>query len=146
MRVTLSKGKEDKATISFLRSHSIAALATIDPDGSPSVATIYYTCLKPPEILFITKSETAKRINILNNSQIALAISEEKQLTTLQLKGVAEEVREPKVIDKVFDNITLESAHPDHWPPPIIKMHQGSFVVLRITPTIMKLSDYRHFS
>jgi len=146
MQVTFSKDHEDKSTIAFLMSHSIAALATVDEDGSPSVATIYYTVLKPPEILFITKSETAKLINIRKKSLIALAISDEDKLTTLQLKGTAQEIKDPEILDKVIDKITSKSAHPAYWPPPIIKMEQGNFVVLKITPTIMKLSDYRHFS
>lgn len=146
MKIMLSKGNTNEATIAFLKSHTMAALATVDEDGSPSVATIYYTTLVPPEILFITKSETAKLINMRANPTVALAISDENQLTTLQLKGTAQEVRDPEVIDKVFDHITNKSAHPAHWPPPIIKMKQGNFVVMSITPTIMKLSDYRHFS
>jgi len=143
MKVTISKENADEPTIVFLKSHSVAALATIDADNSPSVATVFYTVINPPEVLFITKSETLKLINMRKNPKVALAITEENTLTSLQLKGIAKEVKDPSIIDKVFTNITNESAHPKYWPPPIIKMEQGNFVVLKITPTIMKLSDFR---
>lgn len=146
MKVTLSTGKPDEATLKFLKAHSVAAIATVGNDGKPSVATIYYTSLKPPEILFITKSETIKFVNMRKKADVALAISDEDSLMTLQLKGLAAEIREPEIIDKVFDDITNKSVHPAYWPPPIIKMKQGNFVVVSIVPTEMKLSDYRHFS
>lgn len=145
MKVTQTDGHGDKASIAFLTSQSIAALATIDSDGSPSVATIYYTVAKPPNILFITKSETAKLINIRSHPIVALAITDEDKVTTLQLKGRAKEVTDPKTIGKAFDDITSKSAHPQYWPPPIVKMKRGDFVVVSITPFTMKLSDYRHF-
>jgi general stress protein 26 len=140
-----SEAINDESIIGFIKTHSVAAIATIKSDGTPKVDTIYYTTDESPEpeILFITKTDTGIYIDIRNNPAVALVITDEAKLTTLQLEGNAIELTDDAHIDRTIKKMNDKSAHPSYWPPPIVKMKRGDFVVLKISPKDVRLNDYR---
>lgn len=127
----------------FLSNHRVASLATVSAEGAPMSAVIYYVPDKDLNILFLTKTETAKYINICNNHRVSLAIYDEANLSTIQIEGTAAEVSQTYTVDKVFKSIVKRPGELPHWPPPIIKMLAGDAVVMKITPSRLRFADFR---
>ena len=69
--------------------HPVAALATASTSGVPHVATVYVNIDDSLNLYFITKAETTKTHNILANPQVALSITDAKELKTVQVTGSA---------------------------------------------------------
>ena len=64
----------------FIKSHSIAVMATVNSEGQPSSSTIFYTMSKNDEIWFLTKSDTTKYINLHHNSKASMTILDTTKL------------------------------------------------------------------
>src|SRR5205085_10587662 len=76
----------DKAR-AFLNQKRFAVLATINPDGTPQLTTMWYE-LQGDEIMMNTKAGRAKEHNLRRDQRIAICIEDEYHYVTLS--GTAE--------------------------------------------------------
>jgi general stress protein 26 len=107
-------------------------------------ASVYYT-YTGGFIYVLTKELTNKARNILVHSQIALTVTDEQALKTLELEGLAEVETDLLARQQVFNKITKERVYQDGRKlPPITNLEAGSFVVIRIAPKLAELNDYHH--
>jgi uncharacterized protein YhbP (UPF0306 family) len=133
---------EDKTIIDFLKGHSKAVIATVDSQDQPSTSAIFYIVDKSNSIFFVTKSQTTKSENLKLNSKAALTILDDSMPITLSLIGVAVEIIDQKDRDDVMQEVFKLSYSELHDYAPIIKLHKGSFSVMKFIPTQGKLTDY----
>jgi general stress protein 26 len=139
--------EEQQHIIEFMKSHSIAVLATADPKAVPHATTIYVSFDEHTKnFYFITRKGTAKYDNLTRNPQAAIALYESSTQTTIQAKGPVTEENDPKRVETVFQDIVkasrLESS--DNVPP-VTQLYAGSYVAFRLTPESVHMATYsRH--
>ena len=133
----------DKKAAKFLQEHDLAVLSTVDRTGNVHGAVIYYLVDQNNLIYILTKSDTGKGRNVYAHSQIAMTIHEPATLQTLQIQGTAEIETDQKVKDSVFERMVKpRSFKGETHLPPVTKLQEGSFMVIRISATFMSYHDY----
>ena len=90
-----------KKAFDFIASHKLAVLSTVTQDSKPESAAIGFAQLEDNSIVFGTFSSARKYENLKHNSLVSMVIGWDYG-KTVQLEGVAEEISEPKEIDKAI--------------------------------------------
>ena len=95
-------------------------------------------------IYLITKSETAKVKNLSANASVALTIFDVRGLKVLQMHGYAQIEHDKNTKQVVFQQLIKPRRYGKivSWPP-VTKIRDGSYVVISITPSSIKFSDYK---
>ncbi|MCA9332964.1 pyridoxamine 5'-phosphate oxidase family protein [Candidatus Saccharibacteria bacterium] len=136
--------KLDKEQRNFLNTHNSGVLSTIDRAGNVHGATIYYVA-NSDTVYMLTKSDTEKARNVLVHPQVALTITEELAYQTLQLRGFAEVVNNNDKKNEVFNQILKFRNELDQTTlPPVTKVQNGSYVVLKISFTEAKYYNFKN--
>lgn len=89
-----------KNAYEYLRLQRMGTIATLNKDGSPHTAMVYYTADDKGHIFMATMKDSQKAKNIADNAKVAMQIGQEENAKTLQLEGEAEIVTQ--VAEKVF--------------------------------------------
>lgn len=126
----------------FLKSHTMAVIATVDKEGQPSTSTIFYALTSNDELFFITKLQTAKSENLKANNKTALTLLDREKPIALNMIGSAEEITDIHARDEALQTIFKLSYEKLHDFAPIIKLHKGSFVAFRFHPKEGKMTDF----
>ena len=133
----------DKNAESFLRSHDLGVLSTVDRTGNVHGAIVHYTVDQNNMIYILTKSDTGKGKNVYAHSQIALTIHEPGTLKTLQIQGIAAIETDQKEKERVFTRMTQPHNYLEGVKfPPVTKLQEGAYVVIKITPSLLSYHDY----
>ena len=133
----------DEPALQFLKLHDTAVLSSVDRTGNVNGAVIYYIVDQLNRIYMLTKSGTAKARNILSHSQVSLTIFEADKAQTLTIQGYAQIETDQLTKDYVFTQITKPRVYLGGAQlPPVTKLKEGAFVIIRITPTSGKFTDY----
>lgn len=133
----------DKEALTFLKEHDLAVLSTVDRTGNVHGAVVYYLVDENNLIYILTKSGTGKGRNVYANGQVALTIHEVGTLQTLQIQGTASVETEQSIKDTVFNQlIKLRTYQGEKHLPPVTKLSEGAFMVIRIKPDILSYHDY----
>ncbi len=129
--------------INFLREHDLAVLSTVDRTGNVHGAVVYYLVDKSNFIYILTKSGTAKGRDVYVHDQVALTVHEPGTMQTVQLQGISRVETDQLVKDNVFRQIVqVRTYRGDTQLPPVTKIHEGAFMVIRIRPTTIAYHDY----
>jgi hypothetical protein len=127
----------------FLFETSIGVLSSTDPDGDPHGAVIYYTINKDFEVEFLTKSETKKYDNLIHNDHVMLTVFEPLTQTTVQLTGVANEIKDGFIMDEIAGRVLGTSLKTsDAGLMPLNKLEAGSFIAFQIKPLQVRMAVY----
>ena len=127
----------------FLKSHPVAALATVSADGAPHVATIYTSIDDDLNIYFITKQATTKSKNIAENNRVALAITDAHSLQTVQVQGVAEIVSDQNIAHQVLSRVTnVVQSTTDSQEAPVSKLAAGDYIVYRVSSNSIRFGEF----
>jgi general stress protein 26 len=129
----------------FLFEHTVGVLSTVDTKGNVHGAVIYYIAESETSIYFVSKSLTTKVKDIQQHRNVALTIYYAPMAQTLQITGIAHQETDKKTVDYVFDNIVKLRLYGGKMlmPPVTVLKDSGEYVVMRITPTKSKFSDYQ---
>ncbi len=126
----------------FAVSHELGVLSTLDRRGNLSGSAVYYV-LFGTQIYLITRSGSQKVHNIMAHHNIAFTIYDELKLQMLQLQGSAEVETNEDHKKRVFDAILKPRYYEAGMRmPPVSQLGGGSFIVLRITLTNIKFTDF----
>lgn len=129
--------------LTFLKEHDLATLSTADKENKVYGAAIYYMVDDDGVIYFVTKSETRKYLNITAHNQVALTIYDAGKMQTLQLQGLAKVENDQTRKDIAFNQIIRSRlSAPGGKIPAVIKIEQGSFIIISITPTVVQFRDF----
>jgi uncharacterized pyridoxamine 5'-phosphate oxidase family protein len=126
----------------FIKSHAKAVIATVDSDNQPSTSVIFYIIDKNDELHFITKSQTKKFENLKVNNKAALTIVDNDKPIAVNSTGIVVEVTEQSDRDLIMQDIFKLSYGELHDYAPIIKLHKGSFAVMKFIPKQAKMTDF----
>lgn len=122
----------------------MAILSTVSEDGKPWGSAIYCVADKDFNFFFVTRSQTQKFKDIDNNPRVALTLADPESQRTLQLTGTVSKVPSKDIVDVVFKQLAdIKPPGDSDWLPPIIKVHQGDWMILKITPNYAQFADYK---
>ena len=126
----------------YVERNPAAVLSTVGEDG-PHGAVVYVIPASHGTLCFVTKNQTKKYANIVNQPSISLTIFNENESTTLQASGrafVADNSQGLKEI--VMEKMTKAHATMSDWLPPVSKIQNGEYVVIGIELASARLADY----
>jgi general stress protein 26 len=127
----------------FLQKHHSGTLATADSAANPHTAVIYLTFNEDLTFSFITKTETQKYKNIIENNSVALAIYDEREQTSVQVAGHAKVVDDKDETQRVLNKAFTYSAELSHRElPPLEKLFAGDYVAIRLLPQVIKMAVF----
>lgn len=133
----------DEKGIKFVKEHDLAVLSTADKNGNVHGAVVYYVVDSENFIYILTKAESTKAKNIFGGSSIALTIHEPGTLQTIQIQGKAQIESDLEKRVEIYEQIVkLRPYRGKMQLPPVTKLEQGAFTILRISPTNIHYSDY----
>jgi general stress protein 26 len=130
--------------LNFLKAHDLAVLSTVDRTGNVHGAVVYYLVDQNNNFVYIlTKSGTGKGRNVYAHGQVALTVHEAGTVQTVQLQGFAEVETDQATKDSIFAQIVKPRPYRGEMQlPPVTKLHEGAFMVIKIAPTFISLHDY----
>lgn len=127
----------------FLRHHPIGVLATVDPNGDPHGATIYFSIDKRFNITFLTRSRTKKYDNLIRNNHLMLVVSDAKSQTIAQVIGKAIALKEGYEINSVAADVFMASIDTsDSGIPPVAKLDKGQYAAFTIKLDQIRMASY----
>jgi general stress protein 26 len=127
----------------FLNKHPMAILSTVSPDGQPWGAAIYYYADEDFNFFFVTREQTLKYQNIINTPKVALTIADPDTQTTVQAAGTISQIPSKDIMDVVFKKLAAIKPRKDvNWIPPVIKVHEGDWMVLTMKPDTLQYADF----
>ncbi len=128
--------------LNFLKAHELGVLSTVERTGAISGAVVYYTMLGDYPY-FITKEDSKKADNILNNQHVAFTVFDEAQLQTAQLQGIVEQVHSDAHKIEILSAIVHSRNYADgSHTPPILRLGSSGIQTYRIIPTKFNFIDY----
>lgn len=127
----------------FLRENSVGVLATVDADGDPHAATLYYTTDKPFSIWFVTKKATKKHDNLSRNERTMFVVYDAQTQTSVQVIGVAKKVTDTARSQQVFaDVLSISAETSDSKVPPISKLLAGDYITYELEPKQIRMASF----
>ncbi|HWB39194.1 MAG TPA: pyridoxamine 5'-phosphate oxidase family protein [Candidatus Saccharimonadales bacterium] len=130
----------------FITSHEAAVLSTLSRDNKVEGVTIYYRYING-NFYILTKADSSKAHNMLAHHQVALTIFDLDEIKTLQLQGKASIEGDMETKRFIFDELVRPRQYQgESLTPPVTQLHNGSFIVFRITPTKAFYTDYNEKS
>lgn len=129
--------------LQFLKSHSLAALATVANDNVPHVASVYYVVDDELNIYCVSREGTRKFQNIKQNPNVSLVITDEETAETVQLTGRADTGLEGEEESKVLERLWRVTVEKTSWPAPVVKINKGGISVVRIRPSELVFGDFK---
>lgn len=133
--------------LQFLHTQDVAMLATIK-EGKAHAAAIYYHVEDDAKLYFLTKNETGKFRNLMQDNSVALVISDTSKLQTVQIEGIAREVDYTKEYSEVMKRFSAQlSQSGKAWEGlPINHLSQaGYYAFVQVTPTWIRWSDFKNW-
>lgn len=128
----------------FLMTHEVATLSTVDENGQPHGAAVYYVADKNNLLYIVTKDQTAKARNIDRYPFVAVTITDQNRMQTMQIKGVAHVETDPPITKHIYETILRPRFQNGRAQlAPILHIPAGNYEVIVIEPTTHKLTDYK---
>lgn len=127
----------------FLKHNPMGVVSTVDDNGTPWGAAVYFIADDDFNIYFVTRAETTKYENLKKGRVAAFTIADRATQTTVQLTGEVSEVSASDYMNNLFEKFMALRHNDDHnWSPPINKVHAGAYMPLCIKPTRLQYADY----
>lgn len=142
MPVKISKDSSDRAR-KFIQDHPIGVVATADKSGKPHAAAVYFVLGEDLDIYFVTKEQTTKYKNIVENPHVSIVMYDAENQATLQAQGRTEQVKDIAKFMRLFAKILDVSADTsDSDRPPVSKLFAGDYFMFRIEPEEIRIAEY----
>lgn len=141
---TDTKSSDKKQRIhDFLFATSVGVLSSVNPEGDPHGAVIYFSINEQSVITFLTKSGTRKYDNLKHHDHAMLTVFDAKSQTTVQITGRATEITDNYDINEIAEKtLTASIKTSDGGMPPIMKLKAGEYVAFKIEPVQIRMAVY----
>lgn len=122
----------------FLEKNILAIASTVDSDGLPHAAPVYFIFDKEFNFYFVTPEKTQKNENIKNQNEIILTITDVKKKETIQIRGKAH--NDADMLDKIFEKLSVRLNQGQDF---ITKLPLFTFKKQQKTVVVIKPYDIR---
>ncbi len=126
----------------FLESNPSGCIASLSKDGMPQVAIVFYIVEDDFSIVFATRSGTRKSNNIAHNPHVAFTVAADDTPKTVQLEGEAHVITDDTDMVRVRTALSKVHIGNTEYYPPLSRIKDGELVLIRITPTYLRWTDY----
>ena len=130
----------------FIERNRMGSLATSDKQGNPHVATIYCIVNKDLTLYFSTRVESRKYHNLTNRPTVAMTFNNEKDMTTLQLTGVAGRIETLSIEQEILRELILIRYGEPNWPVPPVKLFEhgvtNELAIIKVVPHEMTFANF----
>lgn len=128
--------------LAFLKSHSLASLATVSPEGQPRARLLYYASDDAFNTYFLSLANTRKVADIRANPKAALVVASDDKEHTLQIEGVFEEMTDTATFGPMITELS-KNLYPETGPSaPITHMDKAHPVFFKLTPTWIRWNNF----
>lgn len=142
MPVVIDKDRSEKA-LKFLTANPVGVIATASLTGVPHAATVYLVTDEDLNIYFVTKEQTTKHHNLLENPKVSIAVYNSGSQTTLQAHGEVVKISDIAEFMRLFAKILDISADTsDSDRPPISKLYAGDYFMYKLKPEVVRIAEY----
>lgn len=132
--------------LGFLGSFKAATLATADLRGRPHAATVYCVMDDDLNVYFSTGTRGRKYENLMARPEVAMVITDEKNVATMQMSGVATSLEGSEIEQSILARLWRLRFNDEVWPVPAIKLFEQGFsselTVIRVKPTEMVFAKF----
>lgn len=127
----------------FFDSKLAGVLATVDQNGLPDAAVVYYSIDEHLNVRFMTKKRTKKSENLQRNKFATFLVYDEETQTTAHVKGEVAIIEDENEANEVF-RVTLRSSiyTSGKAVPPISKLSAGDYIAYRIVPSEISMAVF----
>lgn len=140
---TASSSESNQRIYDFLKAYPIGVLSTVDPNGNPHGAVIYFSVDEEFNLTFVTKNETKKYDNLKRHNHVMLVAFEPISQTTTQITGTVEEITDTNEAQKAFQGLLVNASKTsEEGVPPISKLYAGGYTSLRIKPVQIRMAVF----
>ncbi|OGL31240.1 hypothetical protein A3F37_02630 [Candidatus Saccharibacteria bacterium RIFCSPHIGHO2_12_FULL_41_12] len=140
----MSDEKTRQKVLVFLKHNPHGVLSTVSADGKPWGSSVYFAIDEDFNFFFITRVKTHKYRNIAKNHYCSMTVSDNASQTTVQAAGKVTRVPSKDIVSIVMKKLTHTKPHDDNkWVPPIVKVHGGDYMVLRLTPEALQYANFK---
>lgn len=141
------KQQKIELAFNFLKTQIIAHVATVSTSNLPHLASVYYMCDPSLNFYFVTQMNTLKFKNLKYNPLIAMEVTDEQTLRTVQARGKAFVCADQKESIAVVNEISRTVRYNVLWTPPtIIHNYNASATVIKFQPEWLRLADFRELT
>jgi general stress protein 26 len=131
----------------FLLSNRAASLATVSPQAVPHAATIYFIVDEKFNFYFSTHAQGRKFENLATNPKVAMTISNEKTVSTVQLTGMASRVEDYLEEQQIlFELLRSRYKEDPNWQPPPLKMFErgetNQIAIIKVVPYELSYGNF----
>lgn len=142
-----SKANVRKEAYDFIMANRAASLATVSEGNLPHVAIVYCITKEDLSLYFMTRVEARKFANIVYQPIVAMSITDEKHLQTIQLTGTAERVDNLSQELAIWHELMLfRLPNKDQKPVPSIQLFESGstneLAIIKVTPAEMTFADF----
>ncbi len=122
----------------------MGVLSTVTKSNKPWGSAIYFVVDEDFNIFFITRMKTFKYQNLDEKPYAALTVADEDNQTTVQLVGKISKVPVEDYKDIIFtDLVDIQPKDDINWAPPLMKVHKGEYIPLKITPSKLQYANFK---
>lgn len=130
--------------IDYIKNNPLCVMSTVTPENKPNAATMYIVSDDNLNVYFMTKRETQKYKNIINNPGVAFTSHNEAGLSTLQIIGDAypidPNIDDNKLIYHLFEGVRDKIAN---YALPISKLGAGDYEIFKVNADHALLTEYK---
>lgn len=138
-----SLSERQRRIFDFLDQTRVGVLTSVDPNGEPHGAVIYFAIENDFVTYFLTRRETKKADNLIRNNHVMLVVFEPSSQTVAQIVGRAELVQENYLVNKIAAAVFMTSIKTSQGGvPPIAKLEAGEYVGFKIKPDQIRMASY----
>ncbi|MGN6148156.1 MAG: pyridoxamine 5'-phosphate oxidase family protein [Rhizomicrobium sp.] len=131
-----SAAQDRDALLAYMRSHKLAVVGSLGPDGAPQAALVGIAVTDDLQVVFDTVSTSRKHGNLLRDGRASVTFSGPGE-QTLQMEGNATPVSMTDAGNAVY-----LSAYYAAWPDGRDRAKWPKIAYWRIAPKWMRYSDY----
>lgn len=119
----------------------LGVISTVSPDNKPESASMYYICDSALNVYFVTRSESRKYKNLLQNQHASFVITSEHPPKTIQLEGTVKEVTDAAEQLNYFEKLVRKATEGTAIPP-VSQVPNGEMKFMKITTTWARFGNF----
>ena len=136
------KSEDVKKIVEFIKVHPLGVLGTVSVTGEPFGAAVYFGTDDELNLYFITKSETQKNKNIVENTLVSMTFADEASEQTVEAGGEVSVIMNNEQRHEAIAALSQVKHASNDWLPPLPKIDAGYYIVYKVTPSYARLISY----
>jgi general stress protein 26 len=142
---TANSSESNHRVYTFLKNNLVGVLSTVDPEGEPHAAVIYFAVDESFQITFTTRKETKKVNNLKQKNHAMLIVFDALTQTTVQITATSQNISDTAEEAQAFrETVRASLTTSDGSIPPIAELSAGELIAFKLKPVKIKMAMYNH--